>query len=472
MPSLAARLRGAVLPVPARAAVPEGVQRAFDAHCQARLDHQYKLLEGALLVVNVVWWPFDWVVFAPFPWRAWALVPARVIHITVAALYLLLPRPPAVKRAIFWIGAAAILTSTMVGSDAAASLGGPENPYFHALNTIMLVTVFLPLPLPRRAGLTASLAVAVLVGLAVRHADHFRSPYFLSVVSFLVFGVLLSTWLGHTQFALARENFLQAHELAEQARLLESRVAERTDELRGLLHHVETAREGERTRIARELHDELGQELSALRYSLQYTKVRYSGEPGAVGPNLDELDDLLQRTAATTRHLVTDLRPRVLDDLGLDAAVEWLVRRTEERSELACHVTMPADLGPIDPGVATTAFRVLQEALTNVVRHAGARAIEVDVRAAEGRIELRVTDDGVGIDGARARRDGTSSGVGLLGMRERVHALGGSLSVVDRAPRRGTEVWCSLPSHPPTASGEHRPSDLSTSVATSAGAAA
>jgi signal transduction histidine kinase len=448
MPSVFTRLREAVTPWPARARVPADVEEAFEAQCDARLDHQGKILEAALLLVNVVWWPFDWIVFAPDTWRASALIPARLFHITVASIYLLLPRPPAVKRVIFWILAAVACAEAAVGSDAAASLGGPESPYFHTIHMTVLMTIFLPLSFRRRAALTAALAIAVLAGVEVHHHEYLTSPASPYVVSFLILSFLLSMWIGHSHFALGRENFGQARELEGHARLLESRVAERTEELRALLDRIETDRETERGRIARELHDELGQELSALRYSLGLTRLRYGKEPTSIAANLSDLEDLLGRTARTTRDLVTDLRPRVLDDLGLGAAVEWLVRRAEQRSDLRCRLATRGELSALDDRVATTAFRVLQEALTNAVRHARANEIEVDVAVKDGHVELRVQDDGIGIDAGRARRDETSSGVGLLGMRERVLALGGTVSVRDLRPQAGTVIQCRLPLHP------------------------
>lgn len=456
MPSLVARLREAVLSWSFGSDVPVAVQQAFAAHCEGRLDRQCKLFQAVVLACNLVWWPFDWIVFSAFPWQIGYLATCRLILAAGSLLYLGLPRRYVPKRWLFWIFTAVGCVQAWAAGDCSGTIGGPGSPYVHTLYITIFATVPLPIQLGRRALVTALLAASIGVGHVMLHPQHLGSPEILLVVSFLTLSVFLSTWFGHMQFRLGRQNFLQAHELGEHTRLLESRVAERTEDLRDLLDHVETAREEERARISRDLHDELGQELSALRYSLGYTLVRYGREPDAISANLEDLDALLRRTTHTTRNIVTALRPRVLDDLGLGAAVEWLLGRTEQRSELVCRLTMADELTNLDGRVGTTAFRVLQEALTNVVRHAGAKAIDVELTATDAHVELRVADDGIGIDAGRAQKGEESSGVGLLGMRERVHALGGSLSIVDRHPQRGTEVRCKIPRNPMSIRGAAR----------------
>jgi signal transduction histidine kinase len=148
----------------------------------------------------------------------------------------------------------------------------------------------------------------------------------------------------------------------------------------------------------------------------------------------------------STRDAVTHLRPRVLDDLGLGAAAAWLVSSVQKHSGLDCALHVEGeDPGAVDTGLTRTAddvslaaFRVLQEALTNVVRHADATRVEVTLRFAGG-VSLRVDDDGAGIPEAPSR-----TGMGLIGMRERARALGGSV-VVEPRPGGGTRVRCELP---------------------------
>lgn len=317
-----------------------------------------------------------------------------------------------------------------------------------ALALVPLSTVILPAVLPRRVLLTALVALATAAGCFLLFRQQWASPHALTAVVCCGLSAALSVWFGHILFLVSRENYYQAHELLQIGRSFQSRVEARTLELRRLVRHIETTRETERTRIARELHDELGQELSALRYELRFTRKRYEKEPGEIATNLEEMEELLRRTAVTTRNLVSELRPKVLDDLGLPAAVQWLAERTKARGNLDLRILIASELPPLDGRIATVAFRVLQEALTNLVRHAQARRAEVEVLAAEGRLELRVTDDGIGLRAAQARDNRSGGHVGLIGMRERALAVGGKVEI--REPQSGgTEVRAWLPLEPP-----------------------
>jgi len=430
--------------------LPETIERAFAERCAEQFDAHGKLVATLALACNTLWWPTDWLVFRSIPNAIDIAIRCRVALVIACVTYVVLPRTPLIKRHIVTLFAAASMTTCAAAGWGAGMVGSPDTPYFHALYISVFGSVPLPLPLGRRVALTVMLGVATWSGAFLPHPEYFESPHILLSMSFLVFGMLLSTWFGHTPFRLSRENFAQAQELAESARLLETRVAERTDELRQILDHVETAREHERAHIARELHDELGQELSALRYSLGYTVTRYRKEPLGISANLEDLEDLLRRTAQTTRNLVTDLRPRVLDDLGLDAALAWLVQRTEQRSGLVCKLDVRDDLSGLSDRVAITAFRVVQEALTNIVRHAKAHSASVSVFLDPGTLTLYIEDDGIGLRAGQRTEGEESSGVGLLGMRERVHSLEGALSIHDHAPKSGTKVRCRLPIAPPS----------------------
>jgi signal transduction histidine kinase len=226
-------------------------------------------------------------------------------------------------------------------------------------------------------------------------------------------------------------------ELACANERLEQRVAERTGRLRDLALHLEQNREDERRRIARDLHDEMGQLLTALHMELDLAR--------AV-PHEPSLDAIFDRTSAVldqafeaTRALVGELRPRILDDLGLGAAAEWYLERVARRAGPRCEFTIdPPDL-VASPAASTAAFRILQEALTNVQRHSGAGATTVRLAYTDGEIELAVTDDGRGFDTASVR-----AGYGLLGMRERAEALGGALEI-ESATGRGTRLLLRLP---------------------------
>ena len=228
-------------------------------------------------------------------------------------------------------------------------------------------------------------------------------------------------------------------ELAETNERLEARVAERTEQLRSLASHIETRREEERRQLAREIHDEMGQLLTALRMEVDLARRRSAGE-GSLGDVLDRMDELCGQALDAARALVSELRPRVLDDLGLAAASEWYLERFAERSGLACVWDVQLDGTELEGARAAGVFRILQESLTNVARHAKARDVEIALRREENAVTLEVCDDGVGIGSAGPKREG----FGLLGMRERARDLGGTLDIDAREPS-GTRLYLRVP---------------------------
>lgn len=206
------------------------------------------------------------------------------------------------------------------------------------------------------------------------------------------------------------------------------------DELRALTARLQAVREEERTRIAREIHDELGQRLTAIKLDV----ARLLGSSGEDGIRLAAM---LDETVKTVRDISWELRPSVLDALGLTAAIDYLAEDFQRRMATRCRVELPEQPPPVDGEIATHLFRICQELLTNVARHA--RASRVDIRfLAEGNtLQLEVTDNGVGIHATGAEH----KSLGLLGIRERVHCLGGQL-VIESAPDiEGTRVRVSVP---------------------------
>jgi PAS domain S-box-containing protein len=210
------------------------------------------------------------------------------------------------------------------------------------------------------------------------------------------------------------------------------------DQLRALSAHVESVREDERTGIAREIHDVLGQALTALKMDLALVARRSSG------PMLDRLKDMSCATdeiIQQVRRISAELRPGVLDDLGLLAAIEWQAREFEERTGTACTVTSCVGDERFARDASTALFRIFQEALTNIARHAEATSVDVGLALAHGAIRMEVRDDGKGITAA-ALADRRS--LGLLGIRERARRLGGRAEITAGSPR-GTTVFVEVP---------------------------
>jgi PAS domain S-box-containing protein len=217
------------------------------------------------------------------------------------------------------------------------------------------------------------------------------------------------------------------------------------EQLREFAFHVEAVREEERIRIAREVHDELGQAFTALKLGLARLATRLPPEQPALVESARIMIGVADAAIHAMRRIATDLRPPVLDDLGLMAALDWQTQEFQERTGIACRFASRVGDLPIGPGPATALFRICQEALTNVTRHAGATAVEIHLEADDGAVLLSVQDNGRGITETELT---DRKSLGLLGMRERAALLGGEATIAG-GPGEGTRVTVRLPLGPP-----------------------
>ena len=211
------------------------------------------------------------------------------------------------------------------------------------------------------------------------------------------------------------------------------------DELRRLSASLVTAREDERRRIARELHDEMGQWLMVLKMELAGLADPDAKEP--LPSRLAQLSEMVDEVTQAVRRIAMDLRPMMLDDLGLNAAIEALARESARRMGIRLELRLPEADPPLGDAVAIGLYRIAQEALTNVARHAQASTVEVSLTQADGRLTLTVADDGVGFQPSAPRRDAAQ---GLIGLRERAFMFGGTLETGNR-PGGGAFVRVTLP---------------------------
>lgn len=218
----------------------------------------------------------------------------------------------------------------------------------------------------------------------------------------------------------------------------ERQLVESRDQLRRLAAGLERAREAERARIARELHDELGQALTGAKMDLAWLQSRLPA--GALQARAAAITALLDETVALGRRLATELRPGVLDDLGLAAAIRWQVQDFARRTGIGVALQVPEEL-PVDDERSTTAFRIVQEALTNVAKHAEATTVEVVAGVHDGALCVTVTDNGVGL--ARERLPASGS-LGILGMQERAATWGGRVEVGADAGGTRVRAWIPL----------------------------
>lgn len=237
---------------------------------------------------------------------------------------------------------------------------------------------------------------------------------------------------------LHRKGAELTREISER-RAAEERLRESEEKLRALTAHLIIVREEERAHIAREIHDELGQVLTGLKMDVVWLARRL--QDPALLEKTDSMCRLVDTTIHTVRKISTGLRPELLDEMGLVAAIGWQATEFQKRTGIRCRIKLPAETTTFDQDVATTTFRVFQEILTNVARHAEASRLEVELTHSDGRLALEVSDNGVGISAGQAN---ARTSVGLLGMQERALRLGGTVSIIGSSGR-GTRVSVSIP---------------------------
>lgn len=255
----------------------------------------------------------------------------------------------------------------------------------------------------------------------------------------LTIGRAVGLYLGRVRAEREHIN----RELESRVDLATRALVESERQLRALADRIQTVREEERTDLAREIHDVLGQELTGLKLDAGWISRRLAERTEVSDPVVERTQAMIRNIDATigaVRRISAALRPRVLDDLGLIAAAECFAREISERSSIAVVVTAPDEL-PLPAPLATAVYRILQELVTNAVRHADAHRIEIGIAVGDGAIELRVVDDGKGLVPASDR---TEPSLGLIGIRERARTFGGALAIGSRAGG-GTEATVRIP---------------------------
>ncbi len=219
----------------------------------------------------------------------------------------------------------------------------------------------------------------------------------------------------------------------------DERLRESEDKLRRLAAHLISVREEERAHIAREIHDELGQVLTGLKMEVTWLAKRLTD--AVLLEKTDSICGLIDSTVQTVRKIATGLRPEMLDDMGLIAAVAWQAKDFQKRTGIRVRTKLPPETSKPDHDLATTVFRIFQEILTNVARHSRATRVDIELDIAEDRLELDVVDNGVGI---QERDVGGRKSLGLLGMQERALLFGGEVKVSGK-PGEGTRVSVTIP---------------------------
>jgi PAS domain S-box-containing protein len=233
------------------------------------------------------------------------------------------------------------------------------------------------------------------------------------------------------------------HDITERKRV-EEELRRSQEQLRNLSEHLQRAREEERACIAREIHDELGQALTALKMDLSWLGKRLPFEKDSLFEKLGAMSKLIDTTTQTVRRISTQLRPGLLDDLGLVAAIEWQAQEFQERTKIRCELSLQAGDIVLNRELSTTCFRIFQEALTNVARHAHATRVMVTLKRNADKLSLEVIDNGKGITEEEISHP---KSFGLLGMLERARFCGGDVKI-SGIQGKGTTVVAVIPLRP------------------------
>jgi signal transduction histidine kinase len=233
---------------------------------------------------------------------------------------------------------------------------------------------------------------------------------------------------------------IERHRAELALRESEGRYKRSRARLRKLTTRLQNVREDERTRIAREIHDELGQSLTTLKFDV--ARLAEDTESIPLSERMLAMGRFIDGLIGRVREISAELRPVILDNLGLCAAIEWQVEEFQKRTGIACNVeAIPQDDLKLDPGLATALFRVFQEILTNVARHAQATDVVVRLEEDDGRLQMLVRDNGRGIEKEELT---APDSLGILGMNERMMPFGGEISIQGRR-RQGTRVKVAIP---------------------------
>ena len=221
----------------------------------------------------------------------------------------------------------------------------------------------------------------------------------------------------------------------------EEKLRKSLDQLRALTTYLQYVREEERTRIAREVHDELGQALTGLKLDMSWLAARLARTAKPVQAKVKTMVDHIDETIQTVRRIATELRPGILDSLGLAAAIEWQANEFHSRTGIPCHVVAAFDDSQLEQQFATVFFRIYQETLTNIIRHANATRVDVRLAEESGALVLTVKDNGRGIS---EEEIANTRSIGLVGMRERAMLIGGEM-ILQGMPGKGTTMTLRVP---------------------------
>ena len=224
-------------------------------------------------------------------------------------------------------------------------------------------------------------------------------------------------------------------------KLAEEKITQSRKQLRNLSFYLQTVREEERGEIAREIHDELGQELTAIKMDLSWLSKKLPQDQQLLRDRISGMTELANSMIQTVKRITSELRPAVLDDLGVAAALEWEIGEFQKRTGYACELVIEPEEFKLDPGRSTAVYRIFQESLTNVARHARATSVVATLTAGPEALEMIIRDNGIGITKEQLE---SRESFGLIGISERARQYGGR-ALITGVVGEGTTITVKIP---------------------------
>jgi signal transduction histidine kinase len=297
--------------------------------------------------------------------------------------------------------------------------------------------------IPKRKLITGVAVINLFfIGFYLFLTEHANSELSGILETLLIFA-LLAIYAQHALLKLKIENYKRRQELLGSKEEVERRLDERTEELRRLAAYLDNILEEERKKVSREIHDEMGQILTGLRMDLSYIQTHLKNPDESMTKRLKMMSENVRELVCGVCRIASLLRPAALDDLGLAAAIEGLIERMRERTEILIDYTIEPEEINVDSDRSLAIFRILQEALNNAIRHAQATQIDIVLRQTDDMISLEVKDNGVGLQ--MTSENHSTAGLGVIGMKERVRRFDGRFWIEDHSGG-GTMVKVNIPS--------------------------
>lgn len=419
-------------------------EAAFDAYTRELTIRFWPGLGLLLAAAALLWWPIDGLVYPEESRIRAAFADFRVrIAVLDVTFALVLPRLAFTRRHAHLVATSAALANLAFAGWFLAGAGEGSVEWFHFAFMTPVYSVLLLVPLRARVWVTIAFS-AVIVGAWLAHPlSSVATPGIGAGISYLVFLTGLGIFIGHLLYVQVQRSFHlgrrvehQRLELADLALRLEERVAAQTEVIRDLSARAQQVRAEQRLEIGRELHDGLGQELTSMRLLVDLG-LRLHRDDEGVREAFQSLGEQIRRIQGSLRQVLVSLSPQPLEDGSIVEALTVLVGEIERRSGLSCRFTHEGVPDTLPPALSLALYRVAQEGLTNAIRHARARRVDLRLRGRGDALVLEVRDDGGGIDPAHV-----GLGFGTRGIIERAEGLGGRATWTDEA---GTCLTVSLP---------------------------